>query len=56
MDNFHSLCQEFEKVPIFMTNTPSPEEIEGNPSLAALQALKYEEDTPVGTVKQSCYC
>ena len=42
------LWQEFEKVPAFMTKTPTQEEIDSNPALAALQALKYEDDDPVG--------
>ncbi|CAH3159462.1 unnamed protein product [Porites evermanni] len=39
--------EEFEKVPAFMTKTPTQEEIDSNPALAALQALKYEDDDPV---------
>ena len=42
------LWQEFEKVPAFMTKTPTQEEIDSNPALAALQAIKYEDDDPVG--------
>jgi len=42
------VCQELEKVPAFMTKAPTQEEIDSNPALAALQALKYEDEDPVG--------
>ena len=31
-----------------MTKTPTQEEIDNNPALAALQAMKYEDEDPVG--------
>ena len=31
-----------------MTRAPTQEEIDNNPALAALQALKYEDEDPVG--------
>ena len=31
-----------------MTRAPTQEEIDNNPALAALQALKYEHEDPVG--------
>ncbi|KAL9950832.1 hypothetical protein ACROYT_G043396 [Oculina patagonica] len=39
--------EEFEKVPAFMTKAPTQEEIDNNPALAALQAIKYEDEDPV---------
>lgn len=39
--------EEFEKTPAFMTKTPTQEEIDNNPALAALQAIKYEDEDPV---------
>ncbi|RMX57998.1 hypothetical protein pdam_00017228 [Pocillopora damicornis] len=39
--------EEFEKTPAFMTKTPTQEEIDNNPALAALQAMKYEDEDPV---------
>ena len=31
-----------------MTKTPTQEKIDNNPALAALQAMKYEDEDPVG--------
>ena len=31
-----------------MTKPPTQEEIDNNPALAAIQALKYEDEDPVG--------
>ena len=31
-----------------MTRAPTQEEIDNNPALAALQAIKYEDEDPVG--------
>ncbi|XP_068676608.1 tetratricopeptide repeat protein 4-like [Montipora foliosa] len=39
--------EEFEKVPAFMTHVPTLEEIDNNPALAAIQALKYEDEDPI---------
>ena len=35
-------------MPAFMTKAPTQEEIDNNPALTALQALKYEDEDPVG--------
>ena len=39
-----------------MTKTPTQEEIDSNPALAALQALKYEDDDPVGMKIKLTHC
>lgn len=38
-------------MPAFMTKAPTQEEIENNPALAALQAIKYEDEDPTGKCK-----
>ena len=48
VSGFFWYMQEFEKVPAFMTTAPTQEEIDNNPALAALQAIKYEDEDPVG--------
>lgn len=40
--------QELEKIPLFMKNVPEEIDPEKSPALAALQAIKYELDTPEG--------
>ncbi|KAK2555055.1 Tetratricopeptide repeat protein 4 [Acropora cervicornis] len=40
--------QEIEKVPALMTRAPTQEEIDNNVALSALQALKYEDEDPIG--------
>lgn len=44
------LLEAMESVPLFMTQSPT-DNVEGNPTLAALQSLLYE-DTPEGN--KSC--
>lgn len=43
--------QEIEKVPALMTRAPTQEEIDNNVALSALQALKYEDEDPIGKTK-----
>ena len=33
-----------------MTKVPTQEEIDSNPTLAALQAIKYEDENPIGKI------
>ena len=42
------IFQEIKKIPAFLNNTPTQEEIDASPALSALQALKYEETDPDG--------
>lgn len=44
-------------MPAFMTKIPTQEEIDNNPALAALQALKYEDEDLVGkALGTDVYC
>ena len=38
-----------EHIPLFMTRSPDEIDPEKAPALAALQDIKYEEETPQGT-------
>ena len=36
-----------------MTKVPTQEEIDNNPALSALQAIKYQDEDPIGKCKIS---
>ena len=44
--NFLPLFQELEQIPLFMTRSPEAVDPEKSPALAALQDIKYEDQTP----------
>ena len=50
------MSQELENIPLFMTRPPEVVDAESAPALAALQDIKYNEETPYGVCVCVCAC